>query len=99
MHIPNFLIILPCLASFGLCGLRYYQADPERRLTDHRFVAGSAAILTIFVFLMARVFWPRVDSLPAGFLLFALCLLGYAVWMFRQPLYPPAEPVPTPITG
>ena len=99
MYIPSFVIVLPCLASFGLCGLRYYQADPDNRLTDRRFVAGSTAVATIFVFLVARVFWPGVDLLPVGFLLFALCLLGYAVRMFRQPLFPPEEPVQTPTPG
>lgn len=99
MYIPSFLIILPCLASFGLSGVRYYEANPDDRLTDRRFVLAAGSVATMFAFLMSRIIWPAEYWLPAAFLLFALCLLGRAVWMFRQPLHPPAIPVQTPTTG
>ncbi len=99
MYIPNVLVILPCLVSFGLCALRYYQANPDNRLTDRRFVVSSGAVATIFAFLLSRVIWPAEHWLPAAFLLLALCLLGIAVWLYRQPLHPPVIPVQTATRG
>ena len=99
MFVPSFLVVLPCLACFLLCGVRYYQANPERRLTDHRFVVSAAAVATVFAFLLARIVWPHLGLLPAGFLLLALGWLGCGVWIFRQPLQPAKAPVPTQITG
>lgn len=95
MSIPSFVIILPCLAGFLLCILRYYQADPVNRLTDRQFVTGSAAVATILGYLVSGIVWPDAGMLPAGFLVLALGLLGYAVRLFRQPLHPPT-PTPTP---
>ncbi len=99
MYIPSFLIILPCLVSFVLSGARYYEANPDNRLTDRRFVMAAGAVATIFAFLMSRIVWPAEAWLPVAFLLFALCLLGFAIRMFRQPLHPPAMPVQTPTRG
>ena len=99
MHIPSFRIILPCLVSFGLAGFRYYEANPDDRLTDRRFVLAAGSIAAIFAFLMSRVIWPDETWIPVGFLLVALCLLGLAVRMFRQPLHPPEEPAQRPTTG
>jgi hypothetical protein len=99
MNIPSFVIILPCLACFLLCALRYYQADPVNRLTDRRFVTGCAAVLTIIIYLLARIAWPDGDMLPMAFLLLALGLLCYAVRLFRGPLHPPEAASPAPTTG
>ena len=98
MYIPIFLIVLPCLASFLLAAIRYYEANPDNRLTDRRFVMAAGSVATMFTFLLSRAFWPSEAWLPVAFLLFALCLLGLAIRMFRQPLHPLAAPAQTPTT-
>ena len=95
MYIPSVLIVLPCLACFALCAFRYYQLDPENRLTDRHFVTSFTALLTIVVYLIARIGWPDVWLLPVGFLLLALGLLGYAVWLFRRKPPAPEKPAQT----
>ena len=99
MYIPGFVVVLPCLASFLLSGFCYYELDPVNRLTDRHFVTGCAAVLAIIVFVLARILWPEMALLPAGFLLLALGLFGYAIRLLRQFLYPPAKPVQTLPTG
>jgi hypothetical protein len=92
MYVPSFLVVLPCLAAFVLSAQRYYVANPENRITDRRFLLSVLAVATIFAFMLARVFWPNEARVSEAFLLFALSLLGVAIWMFRQPLHPPAKP-------
>ena len=99
MYIPSFLIVLPCLASFLLAAIRYYEANPDNRLTDRRFVMAAGSIATMLAFLLSRAFWRAEAWLPVAFLLFALCLLGLAIRMFRQPLHPLAAPAQTPTAG
>lgn len=99
MHIPNFLIALPCLFAFLLSLIRYYQADPLNRFTDRRFLTACAAIVTLIANVATRARWPGEPRFAPAFLLLALCLLGYAVWLLRAPLHPPKAAAPATKSG
>ncbi len=84
MRIPSTLIMLPCLAAFFLCLVRFYQARGRPGIFDVRFLAAAAAILTMIAYLLVTVLTDNSAMISQVFLGLALGLLILAALLFHH---------------
>ncbi len=70
--IPRGLIVPPLLVSFALMCVQYYVRNPDRRVTDLRFLLAFAAAALAFGSVLSGALWPADRLLSV--VLFALAI-------------------------
>jgi hypothetical protein len=83
MHVPDAAIMPIFVAAFMLSIWQYYVANPEKRVSDRRFLLAAAALAAALLYLVLRAFYPDVAFGPV-FLGAAAVLLGCSLMMLRR---------------
>ena len=84
MRVSSTFIMLPCLAAFFLCLVRFYQARGQPGILDVRFLAAAAAIVLMISYLLVNVLTDSSAMVSQVFFGLALGLLVLAVLLFQH---------------
>ena len=91
MAIPSALIVLPFLASFLVCAVRYYNDDPVNRVIHPCFLVGASAVLLTIFYVVLLAVTEVTLWVSLLFLALAFASLALGVYLLRH-----ARPRSTP---
>jgi hypothetical protein len=91
MAIPSFVIVLPFLASFLMCAVRYYHEDATVRPTHPAFLVGASAVLLTIIYVMLMAIAGAILWVSLLFMVLAFASLALGVRLLRRK---PPSPAP-----
>lgn len=84
MAIPSALIVLPFLASFLMCAVRYYIEDSVNRVIHPCFLLGAAAVLLTILYLVLVAIIGEILWVSLLFMVLAFVSLALGVYLLRR---------------
>jgi len=91
MAIPSFVIVLPLLASFVMCGVRFYCDEGANGVANPSFILAAVTVLLAFFYIMLIALIAPILWVSLLFLLLALASLAIGVHLVR---HLPSRPSP-----